>query len=163
MKPRQTAYTLGNCELKRQVCASLPSPLPVRFLCCLLACSAAGTQITRAKAKGVLRCCLSSGDVERDFWLAFDLLQDPKDHAEFTIVRNWVKAALSVSAPCPSLPFLSGSCMQTTHMSCWGPLMRWTTQGQLYGVGVLVLLTDMSVFLCRACVRRCGWRGRNPS
>ena len=26
-----------------------------------------------------------AGDVERDFWLAFDLLRNPKDHAEFTV------------------------------------------------------------------------------
>lgn len=37
-----------------------------------------------------------AGDVERDFWLAYDLLQNPKDHAEFTIVRNWVQKALEV-------------------------------------------------------------------
>lgn len=39
----------------------------------------------------------AAGDVERDFWLAYDLLQNPKDHAEFTIVRNWVQKALEVS------------------------------------------------------------------
>ena len=37
------------------------------------------------------------GDIERDFWLAYDLLQNPKDHAEFTIVRNWVQEALKVT------------------------------------------------------------------
>jgi hypothetical protein len=37
-----------------------------------------------------------AGDVEQDFWLAFDLLQNPKDHAEFTIVRNWLQAQLMV-------------------------------------------------------------------
>ncbi|KAK9806829.1 hypothetical protein WJX72_004058 [[Myrmecia] bisecta] len=35
------------------------------------------------------------GDVEKDFWLAFDLLRNPKDHVEFTIVRNWVRDALA--------------------------------------------------------------------
>ena len=39
-----------------------------------------------------------AGDIERDFWLAYDLLQNPKDHAEFTIVRNWVQEALKVHA-----------------------------------------------------------------
>ena len=39
-----------------------------------------------------------AGDIERDFWLAYDLLQNPKDHAEFTIVRNWVQEALEVHA-----------------------------------------------------------------
>ena len=32
--------------------------------------------------------------MERDFWLAMDLLRDPKDHAEFAIVRDWVRSAL---------------------------------------------------------------------
>ncbi len=41
----------------------------------------------------------AAGDVERDFWLAYDLLQNPKDHAEFTIVRNWVQKALEVTIP----------------------------------------------------------------
>ncbi|KAK9847737.1 hypothetical protein WJX84_001736 [Apatococcus fuscideae] len=34
------------------------------------------------------------GDVEADFFLAFDLLRNPKDHFEFTQVRNWIKRAL---------------------------------------------------------------------
>ncbi|KAK9837268.1 hypothetical protein WJX81_002656 [Elliptochloris bilobata] len=34
------------------------------------------------------------GDVETDFWLAFDLLRSGKDHAEFSVVREWVRAAL---------------------------------------------------------------------
>ena len=38
-----------------------------------------------------------SGDVEADFFLAFDLLRNPKDHFEFTQVRNWIKRALMVS------------------------------------------------------------------
>jgi len=29
--------------------------------------------------------------VERDFWLAFDLLRSHKDHVEFTVVRDWVQ------------------------------------------------------------------------
>ena len=48
-----------------------------------------------------------AGDIQRDFWLAYDLLQNPKDHAEFTIVRNWVQEALEVHAPnsvCAQLP-----------------------------------------------------------
>lgn len=32
----------------------------------------------------------AGGDVERDFWLAFDLLRSQKDHVEFTVVRDWV-------------------------------------------------------------------------
>ena len=43
-------------------------------------------------------CNQLAGDIERDFWLAYDLLQNPKDHAEFTIVRNWVQEALEVCA-----------------------------------------------------------------
>lgn len=39
----------------------------------------------------------AAGDIEKDFWLAYDLLQNPKDHAEFTIVRNWVQQALKVT------------------------------------------------------------------
>lgn len=38
---------------------------------------------TRARGAG--------GDVERDFWLAFDLLRSHKDHVEFTVVRDWVQ------------------------------------------------------------------------
>jgi hypothetical protein len=41
---------------------------------------------TRARGAG--------GDVERDFWLAFDLLRSHKDHVEFTVVRDWVQQAL---------------------------------------------------------------------
>ena len=37
-----------------------------------------------------------TGDVQKDFWLAFDLLRNPKDHAEFTIVRDWVRDTLKV-------------------------------------------------------------------
>lgn len=32
-----------------------------------------------------------AGDVEKDFWLAFDLLRSHKDHEEFTVVRDWVR------------------------------------------------------------------------
>lgn len=62
-----------------------------------------GSRLTSGYIQKAVRMCCSqllytcSGDVERDFWLAFDLLQDPKDHAEFTIVRQWVQAALLVS------------------------------------------------------------------
>ena len=35
-----------------------------------------------------------AGDVEQDFWLAFDLLRSAKDHAEFTVVRESVRDAL---------------------------------------------------------------------
>lgn len=38
-----------------------------------------------------------AGDVERDFWLSLDLLKSPKDHAEFVVVRDWIRDAL---APC---------------------------------------------------------------
>ncbi len=51
-----------------------------------------------------------AGDVERDFWLAFDLLRSPKDHAEFMLVRDWIAgqladvcSAVQVEAPRPSL------------------------------------------------------------
>lgn len=42
---------------------------------------------TRARGAG--------GDVERDFWLAFDLLQSHKDDVEFGVVRDWVQRTLS--------------------------------------------------------------------
>lgn len=42
---------------------------------------------TRARGAG--------GDVEADFWLAFDLLRSRKDHVEFALVRDWVAAALA--------------------------------------------------------------------
>ena len=35
-----------------------------------------------------------TGDVERDFWLALDLLNSQKDHVEFTLVRDWIEASL---------------------------------------------------------------------
>ncbi len=38
---------------------------------------------------------LGAGDIEKDFWYAFDLLRNPKDHVEFTLVRDWVRDALS--------------------------------------------------------------------
>ena len=34
-------------------------------------------------------------DAASDFWLAYDLLRSPKDHAEFSIVRDWVAGALA--------------------------------------------------------------------
>ncbi len=34
---------------------------------------------------------IAGGDVEQDFWLAFDLLRSHKDHVEFTVVRDWVQ------------------------------------------------------------------------
>ena len=45
------------------------------------------------KVKLLVQC--SSGDVEKDFWLGFDMLQSPKDHVEFTLVRDWLQDALS--------------------------------------------------------------------
>ena len=36
--------------------------------------------------------------MERDFWLAFDLLRSAKDHAEFTVVRESVREALATVA-----------------------------------------------------------------
>ena len=36
-----------------------------------------------------------AADAEADFWLAYDLLRHPKDHAEFAIVRDWVRGALA--------------------------------------------------------------------
>lgn len=41
---------------------------------------------TRARGPG--------GDVEKDFWLAFDLLRSHKDDVEFGVVRDWVRRAL---------------------------------------------------------------------
>ena len=35
------------------------------------------------------------GDIEKDFWYAFDLLRSPKDHVEFTLVRDFVRDALA--------------------------------------------------------------------
>ena len=32
-----------------------------------------------------------AGDVEQDFWLAFDLLRSRKDQVEFAVVRDWVQ------------------------------------------------------------------------
>ena len=42
---------------------------------------------TRARGPG--------GNLEKDFWLSFDLLRSAKDDAEFSVVREWVKASLS--------------------------------------------------------------------
>jgi isochorismate synthase/2-succinyl-5-enolpyruvyl-6-hydroxy-3-cyclohexene-1-carboxylate synthase/2-succinyl-6-hydroxy-2,4-cyclohexadiene-1-carboxylate synthase/O-succinylbenzoate synthase len=42
---------------------------------------------TRARGAG--------GDVEKDFWLAFDMLRSHKDDVEFGVVRDWVRRALS--------------------------------------------------------------------
>ena len=39
-------------------------------------------------------------DAEADFWLSFDLLSHPKDHAEFVIVRDWVRGALERVCGC---------------------------------------------------------------
>lgn len=36
-----------------------------------------------------------AGDIEKDFWYAFDLLRSPKDHVEFTLVRDFVRDALA--------------------------------------------------------------------
>ena len=33
--------------------------------------------------------------MERDFWLSLDLLKSPKDHVEFTLVRDWIRDALA--------------------------------------------------------------------
>ena len=50
---------------------------------------------------------MCAGDVEADFWLSLDLLRSGKDHAEFTLVRDWVRNALQVGLPalccCPTL------------------------------------------------------------
>lgn len=35
------------------------------------------------------------GDIEKDFWLAFDLLQSEKDDVEFGVVRDWVERTLN--------------------------------------------------------------------
>ncbi|GAX76586.1 hypothetical protein CEUSTIGMA_g4032.t1 [Chlamydomonas eustigma] len=36
----------------------------------------------------------AEGDIEKDFWYALDLLNNPKDHVEFTLVRDWIEASL---------------------------------------------------------------------
>lgn len=36
-----------------------------------------------------------AGDIEKDFWYAFDLLRSSKDHVEFTLVRDFVRDALA--------------------------------------------------------------------
>ena len=36
-----------------------------------------------------------AGDIEKDFWYALDLLRSPKDHVEFTLVRDFVRDALA--------------------------------------------------------------------
>lgn len=33
--------------------------------------------------------------MEKDFWYALDLLRSPKDHVEFTLVRDFVRDALA--------------------------------------------------------------------
>ena len=33
--------------------------------------------------------------MERDFWLSLDLLRSPKDHVEFTLVRDWIRDQLA--------------------------------------------------------------------
>lgn len=40
------------------------------------------------------------GDLEKDFWYAFDLLRNPKDHVEFTLVRDFVRDALLEVCSC---------------------------------------------------------------
>lgn len=35
------------------------------------------------------------GDVEADFYLGLDLLKSSKDHAEFTMTRDWIRAKLA--------------------------------------------------------------------
>jgi isochorismate synthase EntC len=35
------------------------------------------------------------GDLEADFYQGLDLLQSPKDHAEFTLVRDWIRQQLA--------------------------------------------------------------------
>lgn len=47
--------------------------------------------VTRARHRVLL---LGPGDLEKDFWYAFDLLRNPKDHVEFTLVRDFVRDAL---------------------------------------------------------------------
>lgn len=37
---------------------------------------------------------LAPGDIEKDFWYALHLLRNPKDHVEFTLVRDFVRDAL---------------------------------------------------------------------
>ena len=48
-----------------------------------------GVPVIGATVTKTLWC--AAGDVEKDFWLAFDLLRSHKDHEEFTVVRDWVR------------------------------------------------------------------------
>ena len=96
----------------------------------------------------------AAGDVERDFWLAYDLLQNPKDHAEFTIVRNWVQKALEVnilelltaSLHLATLPMeLSGTGAVCAHF-----LLRaargYDSQAQVHGIQIVQgVCTDVTV------------------
>jgi len=45
-------------------------------------------------AAASLRSYVYAGDIEKDFWYALDLLRSPKDHVEFTLVRDFVRDAL---------------------------------------------------------------------
>jgi isochorismate synthase EntC len=54
------------------------------------------------------------GDLEADFYQGLDLLQSPKDHAEFTLVRDWIRQQLSPL--CVELK--TGACM------CPGPAAK---------------------------------------
>lgn len=40
------------------------------------------------------KALMTAGDIEKDFWYALDLLRSPKDHVEFTLVRDFVRDAL---------------------------------------------------------------------
>ncbi len=69
-----------------------------------------------------------SGDVEADFWLAFDLLRSAKDHAEFSVVRDWVRSALSVRPAALYLPSLHYIYVQDLILSLAGRTVQPSTQ-----------------------------------
>lgn len=69
-------------------------PHPFRFQVTALACRTLLPGVASPRCITPLLSALPSspppGSVENDFWLALDLLQSKKEHAEFTIVRDWV-------------------------------------------------------------------------
>lgn len=61
------------------------------------------------------------GDTEGDFWLSLDLLRNPKDHHEFSLVRDWVRNALQ------------GVCCSTVEVDVEKSVLRGMTVQHLYG------------------------------
>ena len=61
---------------------------------CASAFAAKRIQTSKMVAAASLSSSVNAGDVEKDFWYALDLLRSPKDHVEFTLVRDFVRDAL---------------------------------------------------------------------